>query len=268
MVVDLLADPHVYKNPTECEELLKTLRNNPTVAAYHLWADRFGKTRAPGGRATSTTSTSGTRRTPPTSEPIRAAASTILAKSDFISYYDFAWKRGPHKNFPNLLAAWNTAKANDNRLGRYCETDRRPAGQGQLQPHALHADHLHRLRLARGDVAHRLADHEHGRLQVQPAGKDLAAVNAWIEPMRAEIAKIGLPTAIYSTAWTKDWNNRPVQVPDGKPAMPPGLENSAFPADFWIQPVSGEFVMGVSKYNGTRTMWCSSPTTTPTPSRT
>jgi hypothetical protein len=32
---------------------------------------------------------------------------------------------------------------------------------------------------------------------------------------------------------------------------PPGLENSAFPKDFWIQPLGGEFVMGVSKYNGT-----------------
>jgi len=42
MVVDLLADGHhVYRNPKECEALLKTLRGNDTVVAYHLWSDRF-----------------------------------------------------------------------------------------------------------------------------------------------------------------------------------------------------------------------------------
>jgi len=80
-------------------------------------------------------------------------------------------------------------------------------------------------------------------------GKDLAWVNAWIEPMRAEIAKIGLPRAIYSTPWTTDWNHRPVPRKEGQVAMPPGLEKNQFPKDFWIQPVSGEFVMGVSKYD-------------------
>ena len=45
-------------------------------------------------------------------------------------------------------------------------------------------------------------------------------------------------------------NNNPV-AQTGKPVYAPGLGNSAIPKDFWIQPVSGEFVMGVSKYNGT-----------------
>jgi len=80
-------------------------------------------------------------------------------------------------------------------------------------------------------------------------GKDLAKVNAWIEPMRTEIAKMGLPRAIYSTPWTTDWNHKPVPQTEGKAVMPPGLEKNRFPADFWIQPVGGEFVMGVSKYD-------------------
>ena len=32
--------------------------------------------------------------------------------------------------------------------------------------------------------------------------------------------------------------------------MPPGLENSAFPKDFALQPDGGEFVMGVFKAEG------------------
>ncbi len=33
--------------------------------------------------------------------------------------------------------------------------------------------------------------------------------------------------------------------------MPPGLAQNAFPADFWIQPAGGEFVLGISKYDYT-----------------
>src|SRR5512139_690445 len=43
MVIDLLASPHVYKEPQPCEELLGKLQSSATVAAYHLWSDRFSK---------------------------------------------------------------------------------------------------------------------------------------------------------------------------------------------------------------------------------
>lgn len=33
--------------------------------------------------------------------------------------------------------------------------------------------------------------------------------------------------------------------PRDQPGMPPGLENNAFPVDAWLQPVSGEFVLGL-----------------------
>ncbi|MCE9611434.1 MAG: hypothetical protein K8R23_14655 [Chthoniobacter sp.] len=250
MVVDLLAEPHVFKNPQECEALLKTLRNNPTVAAYHLWADRFANQGA--GRARDIDNVHAWDPTHATyTGTYQSGGMSFLAKSDFISYYDFAWKRGPHKNFPNLLAAWSTAKVTDNRLGRYCTTDAGLPGKGNFNRllYTQTTSIACGLRAAMWHIGSRIMNMQD--FQFNGYGKDLAAVNAWIEPMRTEIARIGLPTAIYSTLWTKDWNDRPVQAPADKPAMPPGLEKNAFPADFWIQPTSGEFVMGVSKYHDT-----------------
>jgi len=250
MVVDLLSEPHVYKNPAECEKLLKTLQNNQTVAAYHLWADRFGK--MGDGRARDIDNVHKWDPTHATyTGTYQSGGINYLARSDFISYYDFAWKRGPDKNFPNLLAAWNTARVHDNRLGRYCMTDAGLAGKGNYNRllYTQTTSIACGLRAAMWHIGSAIMNMND--FKFNDYGKDLSQVNSWIEPMRSEIAKIGLPTAIYSTSWTCDWNNRPVQPAEGQKAMPPGLDKNAFPADFWIQPLKGEFVMGVSKYNNT-----------------
>lgn len=250
MMVDLLATPHVYKEPKECEELLKALQNNPTVVAYHLWADRFGKMGE--GRARDIENVHQWDPTHATySGTYQSDGIGHLARSDFVSYYDFHWKRGAHKNFQNLLAAWNAAKNTDNRLGRYCTTDAGLPGKGNPNRllHTQTTSIACGLRAAMWHIGSRIMDMN--SFQFNQYGKDLNWVNAWLEPMRAEIAKIGLPTAIYSTSWTHDMNNEAVQTPEGQKAMPPGLEKNAFPADFWIQPVAGEFVMGVSKYDYT-----------------
>lgn len=253
MVVDLLADGcHVFKNPKEAEELCVKLRNNPTVVAYHLWADRFGKTGA--GRARDIDNVHNWDPTHATysgtyqNEHIR-----YLAGSDFISYYDFCWSRGRHKNFINLMAAWNTAKTSDNRVGRTIETDAGVAGKGNYN-RALYSQNTSIACGLRGClwfIGSRIMDMN--AIELNPLGQDIAKTNAWTQPMWAELPKLGLPTAIYSTAITKDCNNEAVApAADGKPVMPPGLEGNAFPADFWIQPAGGEFVAGVSKYDGAK----------------
>ena len=250
MVVDLLAFPHVFQNPKECEDLLKTLQDKPTIAAYHLWADRFGNTGP--GRARDIDKVHEWDPTHATYiGTYQSGGMDFLAKSDYISYYDFHWKRGPDKNFPNLLAGWNTARQHDNRLGRYCCTDAGLAGKGN-PARLLHTQTTSiacGLRAAMWHIGSRIMNMEN--FTFNQYGKDLAWVNGWIKPMRDEIAKVGLPMAIYSTPWTKDMNNKPVAAQEGRKSMPPGLENHGFPADFWLQPIGGEFVLGVSKYDGT-----------------
>lgn len=252
MIVDLLnGDVHVFKNPKACEELCVSLRNNPTVVAYHLWADKFGKTGA--GRERDINNVHQWDPTHATySGTYQSGGIGHLAGSDFISYYDFAWKRGIQKNFPNLLAAWNTAEVHNNRLGRYVETDAGLPGKGNYN-RALFTQNTSiacGLRAVLWFIGSRLMDMN--TIQFNQNGLDAAQVNAWLKPLWFEIPKLGLPIAIYATPVTKDFNNKPVGT-DGKAVAAPGLENCAFPKDFWIQPVSGEFVMGISEYDGTNT---------------
>jgi len=252
MVVDLLDTPHVYKDPEGCEKLLKSLRGNSTIAAYHVWSDRFG---AQGeGRARDIDNV---HRWDPTHATFAGTYNSdgmqFLAKSDIISFYDFHWKRGPHKNFQNLINGWKTAQANDSRLGRYCSSDPGMPGKGNYNRmlHTQTTSIACGLRASMWHIGSRFMDMN--TFKLNEFGLDLAKVNAWLAPMREEIAKLGLPTAIYSTNWTMDSKNKPVESPDGKGVLPPGLENHGFPADFWLKPESGEFVMSVSKYADTDT---------------
>lgn len=250
MVVDLLDTPHVYKDLEGCEKLLRGLRGNPTIAAYHVWSDRFGAQGA--GRARDIDNVHLWDPTHPTfAGTYNSDGMQFLAKSDIISFYDFHWKRGPHKNFQNLINGWKTAQANDSRLGRYCSSDPGRPGIGNYNRmlHTQTTSIACGLRASMWHIGSRFMDMN--TFKFNQYGLDLAKVNAWLAPMREEIAKLGLPTAIYSTTWTKDLKNKPVESPDGKGVMPPGLENQAFPADFWLQPSGGEFVMSVSKYADT-----------------
>lgn len=250
MVVDLLADGHhVYKNPKECEQLCGQLRGNTTVAAYHLWSDRFGKT-GPGRMRDIDNVHQWDPIHATYSGTYQTAGMNHLVMSDFVGYYDFSWKRGPHKNFSNLLTAWTVAKTHDNRIGRYVETDPGQPGEGNY----LRSLYLQNTSIACGlkcclwFIGSRVMDMN--KLEFNELGKDVAKVNAWTKPLWAEIPKLGLPIAIYSTSITKDFNNREVPDEAGKHKMPPGLETHEIPKDFWLQPVSGEFAMGVFRYDG------------------
>lgn len=250
MIVDLLGpDAHVFQKVEACEKLCTSLRGDQTVIAYHLWADKFGKQGA--GRERDIRNV---HKWDPTHATYIGTYQNggigHLAESDFISYYDFSWKRGMNKNFPNLLSAWNTAKLHDNRLGRYVETDAGLAGEGNFN-RSLFTQNTSiacGLRAVLWFIGSRIMDMQ--ALEFNQNGLDAAKVNAWLKPMWLEIPRLGLPTSIYATPVTMDFNNKPVGDA-GKPAFAPGLENCSFPKDFWIQPVSGEFVMGISKYDGT-----------------
>jgi len=253
MVVDLLAEGHhVYRNPDECVALGKKLRGDPTIAAYSIWQDRFGKMSA--GR---TRDIRNVHKWDPThatwSGTYQNSSMNALAESDLVSFYNFSWKRGPHKNFRDLLAAWNAAKLHGNRLGRYLTTDAGLPGRGN--PYRLlyiqNTSICFGLRAGLWHIGSRMMNM--GTFEWNQIGKDVADVNAWIEPLREEVARVGLPTNFYSTPWTKDWNNRDVQDAEGGKAYPPCLDKYQFPADFWIQPEAGEFVMSMAKYNHTKT---------------
>src|SRR5262249_32517763 len=80
-------------------------------------------------------------------------------------------------------------------------------------------------------------------LEWTDASRDIVKVNHEIAPLCKELPPLGNPTAIYTTTITRTSNNDP--LPDGRIAsLPPGLEKNAFPKDFWLQPIGGEFLLG------------------------
>ena len=92
-------------------------------------------------------------------------------------------------------------------------------------------------------------DKHEGPFQWNSVGEDAVKVNKEIMPLAREIMKIGNPVAVYSTPTTKDMGNADLPA-DQVGKVPGGL--APFPADFWVQPAGGEFVMGVFKDDGKR----------------
>ncbi len=252
MMVDLLVpEHHVFKAPDQCEALCRKLRGDATVLAYHLWSDQFGKQGK--GRQRDIRNVHEWDPTHPTYiGTYKTAGMSFLAESDFVSYYDFHWKRGANKNFKHLLTAWQTAKATDARVGRFVATD--PAfgrtGAGNIGRHryTLNTSIACGLKGCLWFVGNRTMNPK--TLEWTGLGLDVNKVLAEIMPLRAEIPKLGNPRAIYSTRITRTPKNRPTG--HDEPIMPKGLEKHAFPERFWIQPRSGEFLMGVFKYEGKR----------------
>jgi len=72
--------------------------------------------------------------------------------------------------------------------------------------------------------------------------QDLVRIAAEIRPLYKELMLIGSPSAFYSTPVNKTPDNKPVPAP----AVPRWFK--PFPADCWVQPVSGEAMIGLFKY--------------------
>ena len=244
MMVDLLAGKHhVYKSVEGARALCRTLRGRGEVWGYNLWNDSISKTSA--GRKRDVNNV---RRWDPTHPAFVGTYRTYgmrgVTNADVIGYYDYHWKRGPKVHFPHLLTYRRWAPERDACFYRWVATDSGRPGLGNFNRSLYTAN----TSIACGlkgilwFIGTRMMDPK--TLWWTTIGGDIIKVNREIMPLRTEIMKIGAPTAVYSTPIAKTLKDR--ALPDGKASMmPPGLENSAFPADFRIQPAGGEFVMGV-----------------------
>jgi hypothetical protein len=81
-------------------------------------------------------------------------------------------------------------------------------------------------------------------LEWTPAGKDMMKVHAEvINPLKTEIMAVPLPSAVYGSNVHKTLDNQP--LPDGRETLPaPGV--APVPADYWLQPVHGDVILGIS----------------------
>lgn len=246
MMVDLLApEHHVYKSPEKAQAVCEKLRGNPLVWGYNIWNDPYRKTTP--GRVRDVNHVRTWDPTHPAfTGTYRTDGMRGLDNPDIFGYYDFHWKRGLGLHFPHLLAYSGWAKERNAWFYSWLSVTSGQPGKGNFNRSLWSAN----TAIACGQkgilwfLGTDMMDQK--TLAWSEAGKDIARVHRAIAALAYELTRLDNPSAIYSTAMTRTANNDP--LPDGKKEMmPPGLEKNAFPADFWLQPQGGEFVMGVFK---------------------
>ncbi len=246
MMVDLLApEHHVFKSADKAQAVCEKLRNNPDVWGYNIWNESFGKT-GEGRRR----DVNNVRKWDPTHPAFigtyRTGGMNHLANADLLGYYDYHWKRGIGMHLPHLLAFSGMSRERDAWFYTWLSATSGVAGKGNFN-RSLYSANTGIACGLKGVLWFLGGDLMNAKTQEwTAAGQDIIKVNREVMPLSKEIAKIGLPTAIYSTPITKTENDRP--LPDGKKEMmPPGMDGKSIPKDFWLQPAGGEFLLGVFK---------------------
>jgi len=260
MMVDLLSpeDHHVYKSPDKAKTVCEKLRDNPVVWGYNIWNYPIGK-RKYDGRIRDINSV---RSWDPTHPAYCGAGNGTyglnhINNADILGYYDFHWSRGidrqlgsQHllnlaKNFNALYYTWYAAI---------------PGGEGEENLRrsmwSTNTGMACGLRGILWFLAASAKVDEQGvmtwnpglldpnTMEWTPAGQDMIKVHQEIiNPLKTEIMAVPLPTSVYGSNVTKTLDNQP--LPGGQAsATAPGT--TPVPAEFWLQPVSGEIIMGVS----------------------
>ena len=240
LMIDFLdiENHHVYKSADKAKAVAEKLRGNSAVWGYNIWNDHTAGREAGRERDINTV-----RAWDPTHPAYSGGCANdntrVYTNADVMGYYDFHWERGIHLHFPHLLQFLEGSRQHDSY----------PYTWLSWRPYK-YSDHYHRSLwsanttiacgfkgimwfLASGFMDAKTLEWKQGKMHVLEVHKEIV-------PLRGELMKIGLPSALYSTKITKTNENKP--LPDGKTEMmPPGLENHGFPQDFWIQPQSGEF---------------------------
>ena len=250
MMVHLLCEEHhVYKNPDRAKALCEKLRGNSAVWGYNIWNDTFAKTGE--GRRRDINTVRGWDPTHPAyCGTYRTVGIRHIPNADILGYYDFHWKRDLGMHFPHLLTFWNMARENNSAYYTWLSASSGQAGKGNFNRnlYSVHTGMACGLKGILWFLGTDLMDPK--TLEWKPAGKDIRKVHERVRPVSKELAALGQPAAIYTTTITKSPNNEPLP----KEQMPGGL-SVPFPKEFRLQPLGGEFVMGVFKDAGKREVW-------------
>ena len=266
LMVDLLShqDGHVYKgeeNIAKARAICEKLRGNPDVWGYNIWNDVINKTYP--GRIRDINSV---RTWDPTHPAYSGGYMTRglnhMTNADILGYYDFHWSRGLPKHLGHaqtLLGITRGCNAN-----WYTWFAAAPGGDGEQNLRrsmwSTNTGIACGLRgilwfLAASEKVEKvdgvdkvvgfnpvLLDPE--KLEWTPAGKDIVKIHEEIiGPLGTEIMAVPLPSAVYGSNVKKTTDNQP--LPDGKESLPaPGT--TPVPTDFWLQPTSGDIIMGIS----------------------
>jgi len=245
MMIDFLdvENHHVYKSEEKAKKVAKAVEGDPAIWGYNIWNDHTRGKEAGRERDIRTV-----RKWDPSHPAYSGGCANdnnrVYTNADVMGYYDFHWERGVHLHLPHLLEYLKGSREHDSYP--YTWLSWRPA---------KYSDYYHRSRwsantaLACGmkGIMWFLAPMNHETLEWRGDAGHIFRVNKEILPLKDEIIKIGLPTAVYATPITKGRENKDLPE-DQAGKLPAEIRENAVHKAFWIQPVSGQIVMGVFKY--------------------
>lgn len=237
IMVDLLvSEHHIYKSPEEAKKLCTQLQKSDSIYAYHLWSDNIAGT-ADGRNRDIANVHQWDPRHPTYVGTYNARGLESLKDPDIIGYYDFHWKRGGH--FRHLTRTHEVAKKTDSRFLCYIDAAPGLIGKGNYN-RVLYTVSTSMAFGLKGYTYHCVGQEIDQKTWTwNQLGKDLTRVNVEAAALGSEHIKLGNPVAVYSTSISKSEKNDPIE----KPTIPAGLPG--IPADFPVQIVSGEVLMGV-----------------------
>ncbi len=234
--VDLLTPKHhVYKAPDDARKLCQSLKGDEVVYGYHIWSDNITDATVAGR----TRDVANVHTWDPT-HPVYVGTTNMnrvnrVEGMDVFGYYDFHWKRGGH--WQHLTKAGQTAATKKLPFLRY--DDASPGLIGKGNPNRVGYTFATSVPFGlKGYLYHYAGGVVDGKtFALDAIGEDLKRVNARFASVGEELMKLGVPSAVYSTAIARTAKNDPVPS-----AVPAGLV--AVPADHWFRVGAGEVIVG------------------------
>lgn len=245
MMVQLLDENtyHVYKTLEKNPVLGKKLEGDPAVWGYNIWNDTFPKTVVPGRQR----DIRNVRKWDPSHPAYMGGYMTGsmrgMTMADAPGYYDFHWGRGIGKHFSHSNFYLNLARSSHSNFYTWLAAGSGTAGEDNFRK-SLWSTNTGIAFGLKGVLWFLSTDVINPKTLAEgPIKADLQKVHEAVNPMGAEIMQIGNPTAVYGTLASKDQSNKPTA--SGKAEPIPGT--TPVPAEFFAQPQTGEFIMGVFK---------------------
>ena len=245
MFVDLLVgEHHIIKNPAKAQEVCESIKDSKAVYGYHLWSDNISNTHVGRTRDVQNVHQWDPRHATYVGSYKMGGVASVQ-DMDLFGYYDFHFKRGGH--WRHLNHAWGVAKSRGIGFLRY--DDASPGLVGKGNPNRVGYSIATSIVFGlRGYMFHYVRGQINFQsFELDALGKDLARVNERFAAVGPELVKIGIPSAVYSTAITKTEKNDPVEL-----NVPGGI--APVPADCWFQIPYGEVLVGESLDSSKRTV--------------
>ena len=238
---------HVYKSPDKAEAVARLCEGDPIVWGYNIWNDRIA--RRPDQFRAGRRRDIRTVRTWDPSHPAyvgeyRMESMRHIPNGDCPGYYDFHWSRGIGYHFGHLSGFRSLARENNSIFYTWLGAGSGTPGEDNFRKNlwSVNTGIAFGLKgvlwfLSTPGVV------DKDTLEYGVLKDDIQQIHERISPpLRRELMKIGLPEPVYGTSITRDMVDQPVE-----PGPMPGV--TPIPADFWAQPVSGEFVMGLFQHD-------------------